>query len=132
MARRRLPAILTSAALTGTGHADAFADVVDVNGDGVINALDGAWAALLDGNWFFVDTNGDGTFGGPGERRDIRFGNSTNGLASWDTAGTDIVGLRSNDPGRVFTVPEPSTLGILSVGLLALGFTLRRRRKLAA
>ncbi|MGE3849208.1 MAG: hypothetical protein AB7I01_20175, partial [Gammaproteobacteria bacterium] len=46
--------------ITGEGQAQFFADVVDINNDGVIDAADGAWAHALDGNWFHVDTDGDG------------------------------------------------------------------------
>jgi hypothetical protein len=115
--------------LTTSGHADSFASVVDANGDGVIDAADGAWASVLNTDWFYVDTNGDGTFGGPGETRDLRFSNFFNGLTAWnDTTNTSIVGLRSNDPGRAFTVPEPSEISLLGIGLLGLGAFARRRK----
>jgi hypothetical protein len=107
--------------ITGTGHADSFANVVDANGDGVINSLDGAWAAALNGDWFYTDPNGTGAT----VTRDLRFSNFFNLLASWD--GTQgIIGLRSNDPGRVFTVPEPSEISLLGIGLLGLGAFARR------
>jgi len=105
--------------LTGTGFADSFANVNVAAG--------GFWANSLNGNWFFVNQDGNATPGqGPNEQRDIRFSNFTNGLPSWNGAG-DIIGLRSNDPGRVFTVPEPSSLVLLAVGLLGLGGMARRR-----
>lgn len=113
-----------------SGQSDSFADVIDINNDGVIDSADGVWASVLNGDWFFVDVDGDGIFGEEGERRDLRFSTFFNGLATWDGGG-DIFGLRSNDPGRVFTVPEPGVLGILGAALLGLGFSSRRRNKKA-
>ncbi len=87
--------------LTLSGRIDSFASVD--------TTVVGPWTSILNGDWFFVDTNGDGTFGGPGEKRDMRFSTFFNGLASWDgPAGSGIRGIRSNDPARVFTLaPAP-------------------------
>lgn len=94
----------------GSGQADSFANVVVADG--------GVWADELNGNWFNT----------PCGVRDIRFSNFFNvDATTWDAPGA--VGLRSNDPGRVFTaVPEPATLTLLGLGLLGMA---RSRRRLA-
>jgi hypothetical protein len=93
------------------GFADSFASV-DV-------AAGGAWANDLNRDWF-------NTLCGT---RDLRFSNFFNASApaGWDTDGAGpIVGLRSNDPGRAFTTPEPATMALFGLGLLGLA---RARRK---
>ncbi|MGE0860191.1 MAG: PEP-CTERM sorting domain-containing protein, partial [Gammaproteobacteria bacterium] len=66
-------------------------------------------------------------FGEDGEQRDLRFATFFNTLAAWD--GPGLVGLRSNDPGRAFTVAEPGMVSLLGLGLLGAGLNLRRRKR---
>jgi uncharacterized repeat protein (TIGR01451 family) len=99
-----------SSTLTGSGDADSFANVVDVNGDGTIDDADGVWAAKLNSNWFIVQDGPDAQAAGlTPETRDVRFSTFTNGLAKWNATGTDgslVVGLRSNDPARAYTATD--------------------------
>jgi len=95
------------------GQANSYANV-DLSTPGV-------WTSLLDGNWFQPD----------GKIRDLRFANRFDALPSWDAPANSAlgttIGLQSNDPGKVFTAPEPATLLLLGVGLSLAGMRLRRR-----
>lgn len=84
-----------------SGSSDAYAEVVDVNGDGVIDDNDGLWASTLDSDWF-------GTVFGT---RDVRFSTKLDINTDWD-GGTDILGLTSNDPGRAFAVTPEITAAL--------------------
>jgi uncharacterized repeat protein (TIGR01451 family) len=101
-----------------SGQAEGFANVVDINNDGVIDDLDGPWATAFDGDWFFTyDADGSGAVGDdPSEIADFRFSTFFNFTANgWDGAdGTKqpnqlpggIEGLRSNDPARFYNHTE--------------------------
>lgn len=128
---------------TSTGLGDLYADVVDVNGDGVMDSLDGAWAWTTDAGMVlslvkkipadtWVDLNANG-FIDPGEftLRDNP-GTDDDG-ADWKfhwtaepTAVADWLVL-SNDPAATYSkIPEPATMSLVGLGLLAL---VRRRRR---
>lgn len=109
--------------LTGSGQADGFASVMDVNGDGKIDGADGSWASVLDSNWFFTDPTGTGAI----QTRDLRFSTFYNGLDTWSNPASGIQGLRSNDPARAFVVPEPGSVALVGLSLLGLGIARRRR-----
>jgi len=86
----------------------------------------GLWASALDTEFFTLNAS-NGPLTPPADvRTDSNF--SRNGGGAWDVGGTDIIGLRSNDPVRAY-VPEPDTLALLGIALLAL---VGLRRKSAA
>ena len=68
------------------GHAESFANVDTTKS--------GKWTAALDGDWYTT----------PFGTRDIRLSTTFSaGVASWSGNPAGTVGLRSNDPFRVFT-----------------------------
>jgi len=110
--------------INNTGHADGFANVD--------TTAPGPWTVPMNGDFFFVDTNGNGTFGQPGETRDLRFSTLFNGLPDWNgTPGSNpgAIGLRSNDPARVFTTPETGSMALIAISLVGLGFLSKRQRQ---
>jgi len=108
-------------ALGLSGYSDSFGDV-DITAGGL-------WAELMDRNWFYTDEDGDGNRGEAGERHDLRFSTFYNALPAWDgDPDSSIRGLRSNDPGRVYTViPEPGTFLLIGFGLLGFAGVTRRK-----
>ncbi len=76
----------------------------------------------------------------------VTFGNATNGISfGYDPVNQvfgalsvvgqfgafysdDITPRNTGSPGTIGTVPEPTTLALAGMGLLALGFAARRRR----
>ena len=111
-----------------TGVAPATQDGTAKSYQSVNLAAGGLWASQLDTNFFTLDANGHPLGPAQDVRSDSNF--SQNSAGAWDGAlGTDIIGLRSNDPVRALVTPEPATLTLFGLGLLGAGFMRRRKQK---
>ena len=109
-----------------TGVAPGTGDGTAKSYQSVNLAAGGLWASQLDSNFFTLDAVGNPLALAQDIRTDSNF--TRNGALKWDVAGTDIIGLRSNDPVRLAATPEPGTLSLFGLGLVGMGF-LRRRRQ---
>jgi hypothetical protein len=110
-----------------TGVAPGTGDGTAKSYQSVNLAAGGGWASQLDSNFFTLDANGNPLVPAQDVRSDSNF--TRNGASAWDVPGTDIIGLRSNDPVRLEVVPEPGTLSLFGLGMLGVGFLRRRQRQ---
>jgi hypothetical protein len=115
-----------------TGVAPGTGDGTAKSYQSVNLAAGGLWASQLDSNFFTLDANGAPLSPAQDTRTDSNF--TQNGASKWNgPVGSDIIGLRSNDPVRadaLAPVPEPATLTLLgSSALIGLGYLRRRKQK---
>jgi hypothetical protein len=110
-----------------TGVAPGTGDGTAKSYQSVNLAAGGVWANQLDSNFFTLDALGNPLVPAQDVRSDSNF--TRNGASAWDVPGTDIIGLRSNDPVRLEVVPEPGTLSLFGLGMLGVGFLRRRQRQ---
>ena len=114
-----------------TGVAPGTADGTAKSYQSVNVAAGGVWASQLDTNFFTLDALGNPVASPQDIRSDSNF--TQNGASAWNGApGSDIIGLRSNDPVRADVlepVPEPATLSLFGLGMIGMGFLSRRMKK---
>ena len=125
-----------------SGLANGF---LDVDPTYEVNSQLGLWANALNLDWFWPNIS-FAPVGLPGTppyaagptcttgnttqcARDLRFDDRYTAYPAWDgPAGSGISGAYSNDPVQVFAAtPEPTSLALISLGLLGLGFGMRRK-----
>ncbi len=106
-----------------SGLAYSYANIVDVDGDGVITTADGAWAPYL-ATQYFTTALGANT-------ADLKLRNiyESNGNHFWNgSPQSNIFGAQMSDPLRAYNVvPEPGTMLLLGAGFLGLAAFGRKR-----
>lgn len=88
----------------------------------------GVWTDILASSWFLNNDNG----GALPTAADFRTQSNYNYNSGWSDLPNGIFGLISNDPVRAYTVPEPSEVALLGIGLAGLATMARRRKKAKA
>ncbi|HET7370544.1 MAG TPA: PEP-CTERM sorting domain-containing protein [Gammaproteobacteria bacterium] len=109
---------LLATTLTGDFTTDQFQG----HGSGLLDVVGGDAMAYFDTNIF--DDHIDGTTGA-----DLQFISDFSPNSCGNTETNEPICGSGTLKGSVATVPEPSTLGLMGLGLLGLGFATRRRRR---